>query len=1221
MKRLVILLYIAIAFCVGVQAQTVPTRTTPNTDPTLRPEQIGFAPTAVVRINRAKTDPATWIALPGTAVINTVQGPDSTAGAAKLSTTSNALAFRRVAAESRTFAVGDWILLGVYVKAAALNTPNTPSPLAATLADFEVAKLSIFDASNGFQLDNLPQNFRVVKATVAADTKWVWLTLASKVTRIVGTGVGELRFDLQCDLQHAINFYSPVVEIVPASTMSDVDAFDLQRNLYPHPNGATQGSIALLDKQKLFLPSLADGVNELLLKVGPTGLVATQPPGAGAVNSVFGRTGIVTAQTGDYSFSQISGSVADGQLSANVSLLGSSIDLSGAEATGTLAAGRFPALTGDVTNSAGSLSTTLASVISAGSCTSCNLSYDAKGRITVAANGSGGLAIGGSITSATAGSVLFAGTSGVLAQDNSKFFWDDTNNRLGIGTTSPQSALDLSATGGLRANGLTLYRVSDGAVMPNAIYTDNSGGDYLALGNNGNSNGVHIYNGAGGQVSLSTQNSAAGITVGSGYANNVPPSNGALIQGSVGIGTTSPGEKLEVSGAVKIGAAAGTADGTIQWTGSDFQGRKGGAWVTLTGASGDITDVVAGSGLAGGATSGSATLSLDETYIPTWTGVGGHTFNPTNGSEAGTVAITLDRTAPGSNAKRDSPYIKHLIRGNVAGTPHFLEYRTGVDAQSNDVLSAEYQILTRYDGAGTPLVVFGVDAFGNTRFPGQLTAGSSNTVVTDSTGLVNDTALSTNVTLLGNTTTGSGSTLVKNVGPSIGSGVFTATATFGIKSVGTADVRLTTTVNISSNRTVTINPDASRILTIAGNATISQDYSTAGSPTFAGITLGSPLTLANGGTSVALSDPNANKVLGWDDTDNSLGFWTLGANVTYDHATHTINTTGGGGSATDQGNALINGGFDLFERHRAAGVAYTTQTTFANNNYSADRWVHLTNGGASDIGIAQVAGDTNSKNAAQVKQFNAAAQKFALAQWVEAINTRPLRGRVAHFQVRLKSSSTPDLRIALLEWSGTADTPGASRDVVADWTQSAAGTPTSFFKSTNFTVRAWSAVAAASGSYVDFSVSGTVDAGANNLVVVIWSSSALAQNVTVNIAEAGLYDGSSARTWQPRSFATERALAARYYEVFVDSQVIVARGYQAATGNLLLTLNFGSPKRKTPSWTVLGTWTVSNCPQPSVDVTVGNTQTFQVYSTATTTGDLYFDALGPGVGVSFDSEI
>jgi hypothetical protein len=47
----------------------------------------------------------------------------------------------------------------------------------------------------------------------------------------------------------------------------------------------------------------------------------------------------------------------------------------------------------------------------------------------------------GTATQFTAGSVVFAGASGIYAQDNSNLFWDDTNNRLGIGTTSPQSPL------------------------------------------------------------------------------------------------------------------------------------------------------------------------------------------------------------------------------------------------------------------------------------------------------------------------------------------------------------------------------------------------------------------------------------------------------------------------------------------------------------------------------------------------------------------------------------------------------------------------------------------------------------------------------------------------------------------------------------------------------------------------------------------------------------
>lgn len=54
---------------------------------------------------------------------------------------------------------------------------------------------------------------------------------------------------------------------------------------------------------------------------------------------------------------------------------------------------------------------------------------------------------GSNIGGFTAGSVIFAGVGGVLAQDNASFFWDDTNNRLGLGTAIPAELLSLQASG------------------------------------------------------------------------------------------------------------------------------------------------------------------------------------------------------------------------------------------------------------------------------------------------------------------------------------------------------------------------------------------------------------------------------------------------------------------------------------------------------------------------------------------------------------------------------------------------------------------------------------------------------------------------------------------------------------------------------------------------------------------------------------------------------
>lgn len=46
-------------------------------------------------------------------------------------------------------------------------------------------------------------------------------------------------------------------------------------------------------------------------------------------------------------------------------------------------------------------------------------------------------------TGYTTGSVLFINSSGQVAQNNSQLFWDNTNNRLGIGTATPAYSLDV----------------------------------------------------------------------------------------------------------------------------------------------------------------------------------------------------------------------------------------------------------------------------------------------------------------------------------------------------------------------------------------------------------------------------------------------------------------------------------------------------------------------------------------------------------------------------------------------------------------------------------------------------------------------------------------------------------------------------------------------------------------------------------------------------------
>jgi hypothetical protein len=84
-----------------------------------------------------------------------------------------------------------------------------------------------------------------------------------------------------------------------------------------------------------------------------------------------------------------------------------------------------------------------------------------------ASTASGTMAIGGSITSATEGSVLFAGPSGVLAQDNAAFFYDATNDALGVGTATPNTDGKLSVHPNLDITAV-VGKLKIGAASPTA---------------------------------------------------------------------------------------------------------------------------------------------------------------------------------------------------------------------------------------------------------------------------------------------------------------------------------------------------------------------------------------------------------------------------------------------------------------------------------------------------------------------------------------------------------------------------------------------------------------------------------------------------------------------------------------------------------------------------------------------------------------------------------
>ena len=74
------------------------------------------------------------------------------------------------------------------------------------------------------------------------------------------------------------------------------------------------------------------------------------------------------------------------------------------------------------------------------------------------------------VSGMTNGSALFAGTAGLLSQDNTNYFWDDTNNFLGLGTASPLNRLSVRSDSG----NTTLTSEAGIAALANLDTTNNN---------------------------------------------------------------------------------------------------------------------------------------------------------------------------------------------------------------------------------------------------------------------------------------------------------------------------------------------------------------------------------------------------------------------------------------------------------------------------------------------------------------------------------------------------------------------------------------------------------------------------------------------------------------------------------------------------------------------------------------------------------------------------
>ena len=110
------------------------------------------------------------------------------------------------------------------------------------------------------------------------------------------------------------------------------------------------------------------------------------------------------------------------------------------------------------------------------------------------------------------------------------------------------------------------YSLSADTTNPANWYADLATGSASGTGSYGWSD-EHILTPAISQYQ--SLNSGYGVAIGSGYTNSTasynPPSNGLIVQGNVGIGTTNPTSKLQIVGNVSASSFTGSLFGTSSW--------------------------------------------------------------------------------------------------------------------------------------------------------------------------------------------------------------------------------------------------------------------------------------------------------------------------------------------------------------------------------------------------------------------------------------------------------------------------------------------------------------------------------------------------------------------------------------------------------------------------------------------------------------------------------